>query len=63
MNGPAVKPAEKAAPISPMRPARRSGGVMSARAPCSTEMLPAKMPFTNRMAKAAHRLGAKAKAA
>ena len=47
----------------PIRPARFSGGVMSASAPCSVEMLPAKKPLAKRMAKAISMLGANASAA
>ena len=63
MAGPVVKPALKAAPMTPIRAARRCGGVMSAIAPCRVEMLPANTPVRNRIPKAARMLGAKARAA
>ncbi len=57
-----MKPSEKAEPITPIRPARLSGGVMSAMQPCRVEMLPAKKPPANRATKASQMLGAKASA-
>lgn len=63
MAGPVEKPALNAAAMIPIRPARFSGGVMSASAPCRVEMLPAKTPFRKRRPNAAQMFGAKARAA